>query len=131
MGLFYYLTKTEFYVRIYQLFLCIFGGIKMFLSFGHRLRGLGNVHVGFRMKGSTGCLLVGIYGFMNFFIYLLWYTLLACFWLVYGVCYLYYLLFKGIVLLCKKLKQNKQMPKNTQNHTTPSQPQSETNDHEE
>ena len=80
----------------------------MFVSFGRRLRGLSGMRVGFRMKGSTGCLLVGIYGFMNFFIYLLWYTMLGVFWLIYGLCYLCYLLIKGIVKLCKKKSQETQ-----------------------
>ena len=79
----------------------------MFISFGHKLRGLGNVRVGFRMKGSTGCLLLGVYGCINAFIYLFWYTMLGTFWLMYGVGYLcFYLPIRCAVKLCKKRKQS-------------------------
>ena len=98
----------------------------MFVSFGRRLRGLSGMRVGFRMKGSTGCLLVGIYGFMNFFIYLLWYTMLGVFWLIYGLCYLCYLLIKGLVKLCKKKSQEKKIAEAASKYTAPSQPGNET-----
>ena len=75
----------------------------MFVSFGHKLRGLSSMRVGIRMKGSTGCFFVCFYACINALIYLCWYALLACFWLMYGVCYLFfYLPIKGIVKLIKK-----------------------------
>lgn len=93
----------------------------MFLSFGHKLRGLGNVRVGFRMKGSTGCFLVCLYGFINLLIYLMWYTMLGTFWLLYGMCYLFfYLPIKWIIKYNKKNNNPKSSP--TFNSSRPSNP---------
>ena len=84
----------------------LFGGVIMFVSFGHRLRGLGNMRVGFRMKGSTGCFFACLYACMNALIYLCWYAMLAVFWLMYGTCYVsFYLPIKGIIKLYKKTKR--------------------------
>lgn len=75
----------------------------MFVSFGHRLRGLSGMRVGFRMRGSEGCFYACLFGCINALILLLWYCMLGTFWLLYGMCYLFfYLPIKGIVKLCKK-----------------------------
>ena len=88
----------------------------MFVSFGRKLRGLGSMRVGFRMKGSEGCLFLGVYGCINACIYLMWYCMLAMFWLVYGICYLcFYLPIKGIIKLCK----NKNVSKYTHSNYNP------------
>lgn len=82
----------------------------MFISIGRRLRGLGGVRVGIRMSGSKGCFYVGLFLCINAFIYLFWYTMLATFWLMYGMCYLFfYLPIKGIIKLCKKKKMEKEI----------------------
>lgn len=75
----------------------------MFVSFGHRLRGLGGMRVGFRVRGTNGCFYACLFACLNAFIYLLWYSLLGTLWLMYGLCYLcFYLPIKGIIKLCKK-----------------------------
>ena len=77
----------------------------MYISFGRRLRGFGNMRVGFRMSTSQGCLFACIYGCINAMIYLFWYMILACFWMVYGIGYVfYYLPIKAIINLCKDKK---------------------------
>lgn len=82
----------------------------MFVSFGHRLRGLSGMRVGFHMKGSTGCFFICLYGCINALIYLMWYCMLACFWLMYGMCYVcFYLPIKAIVKLCKKKNREKKI----------------------
>lgn len=82
----------------------------MFISFGQKLRGLGNVRVGFRLNSSKGCFYACLFGCMNAFIYLFWYLMLGVFWLMYGMCYLFfYLPIKGIVKLCKKEQQKKKI----------------------
>lgn len=89
----------------------------MFVSFGQRLRGLGGMRVGFRMKGSTGCFFICLYGCINALIYLVWYGMLATFWLLYGMCYLcFYLPIKGIVKLCKKEQQKKKIAEAAQKY---------------
>lgn len=77
----------------------------MFVSFGHRLRGLGNMRLGFRMKGSNGCFYACLFGCINATLYILWFSLLAVLWLIYGMCYGVYWLVKGIVKLCKNKKR--------------------------
>lgn len=90
----------------------------MFVSFGRRLRGLGGMHVGFRLKGSEGCFYACLFAFMNFFIYLLWYCLIGVFWMMYGMCYLFfYLPIKGIIKLCKKEKQKRKIAEASQKYT--------------
>lgn len=77
----------------------------MFVSFGYKLRGLGNVRVGLRRKGPDGCFFVFLYMMINAFIYLGWYLMLGSFWLMYGLCYLcFYLPLKGLMKLYKKKK---------------------------
>ena len=91
----------------------------MYISFGHKLRGLGNVRIGYRMKGSSGCLFLGVYGFLQ----MVWYIFLGTMWFLYGVGYVcYYLPVKGIVKLCK----NKKMASTAQEHSRASQPEQET-----
>lgn len=71
----------------------------MFISIGHKLRGLGNMRMSFRMKKSTGCLFLAIYAFLD----LMWFVMLGTLWLLYGMCYLFfYLPIKGIIKLCKQ-----------------------------
>lgn len=95
----------------------------MFVSIGHKLRGLGNVRVGFRMKGSTGCFFLCLYWCINALIYLMWYSLLATFWLMYGVCYLFfYLPIKGIIKLCKKKQVGKKIADAARKYTQAPQP---------
>ena len=90
----------------------------MFVSFGHRLRGLSGMRVGFRMKGSTGCLMVCMYACINAFIYLFWYSMIAVFWMMYGMCYLFfYLPVKGIIKLYKNEKQKKKIAEAAQKYT--------------
>lgn len=73
----------------------------MFISFGQKLKGLGNVRVGGRLKGSDALLVVFLYWMINF----CWYMVLGSLWAIYGTCYLcFYLPYKGIVKLCKKLE---------------------------
>lgn len=77
----------------------------MFISFGRRLRGLGRVHFGFRIKGSAAWITVILYGLL----YLCWYVMLGTLWLMYGICYLFfYLPVKCIIKLCKKKKLEKE-----------------------
>jgi hypothetical protein len=110
----------------------LLGGSKMFFSFGHRLRSLSGMRVGFRVSGTNGCFYAGLFMCMNALIYLLWYCLLATFWLMYGVCYLFfYLPIKAIVKLCKKNNLENKMSDAALKYTAPSQPQNETQNDEE
>ena len=62
--------------------------------------------IGFRMKGATGIIMLCIYGMMN----LMWYMILGCCWLIYGMCYLmFFLPIRAIYRACKK---NSSTPKN-------------------
>lgn len=73
----------------------------MFISIGHKLRGLGRVRIGtgFRMKGSAAWIVLILYGLLN----MCWYVMLGTLWLMYGVCYLFfYLPIKGVIKLCKQ-----------------------------
>lgn len=100
----------------------------MYISFGRKLRGLGNVRIGFRMKGSQGCLFLGAYWCINAFIYLFWYTLLGTFWLMYGLGYLcYYLPVKAIIKYYKKKKQEAEIAEAARKYDTPSQPENDAN----
>ena len=55
--------------------------------------------IGYRMNGTTGLIMVCVYGIMN----LLWYMLLACFWILYGIVWLFFVLpIKGFIKLYKK-----------------------------
>ena len=61
--------------------------------------------IGYSMKGTTGLIMLCVYGMMN----LMWYMILACFWMMYGIIWLFFVLpIKGIVKLCK----NKKTPSN-------------------
>ena len=92
----------------------------MFVSFGQRLRGLGNMRIGFRAKGSTGCLLVCFYYCINAMLYVTWYTLLATLWLGYGMCYFcFYLPIKWVINMVKKKNEE------TTSYTTDSKPSEE------
>ena len=78
----------------------------MFISFSQKLKGLGNVRVGYRLRGKSAFIYLCIYWLLN----LCWYMLLGTLWLMYGVCYVcLYLPFKGISLLCKKLELKKKI----------------------
>ena len=77
----------------------------MYISFGRRLKSLGRIRFGFRMKGSTAWIFAIFYGMF----YLCWYMILACLWLMYGMCYLFfYLPIKLIIKCCKAHKASKE-----------------------
>jgi hypothetical protein len=83
-----------------------FGGIKMFISVGQKLRGLSRVRFGFRLKGSAAWIMLILYGLF----YMCWYLMLGTLWLLYGMCYLFfYLPIKGIVKLCKNNAKKKKI----------------------
>ena len=95
----------------------------MFISFGHKLRGLGRVRFGFRMKGSTAWIMAILYGQL----YMCWYLMLGTLWLIYGICYLFlYLPIKGIVKLCKNYTKKKKVAEAVRKYTSTSQPEQET-----
>lgn len=74
----------------------------MYISFGQKLRGLGRVRFGFRMKGSAAWIMAILYGL----VYMCWYLMLGTLWLLYGMGYLFfYLPIKGIVKLSKQNKK--------------------------
>lgn len=74
----------------------------MFISFGHRLRGLSGVRIGYRARGSTAWIMLIVYGLLN----MCWYAVLGTLWLMYGMCYLsFYLPIKGIIKLCNRKKK--------------------------
>lgn len=78
----------------------------MYISIGRRLRGLGNVRIGHRLKGSGAFVFICIYWLLNFY----WFLLLGTLWLMYGMGYvLFYLPIKGIVKLVKEIKKQKQI----------------------
>ncbi|MBP3308146.1 MAG: hypothetical protein J6L90_01775 [Clostridia bacterium] len=59
--------------------------------------------IGYSMHGATGIVMLCIYGLMN----LMWYMLLGCCWITYGVIWLCFVLpIKGIIKLCKSKKYN-------------------------
>ena len=84
----------------------------MFISIGQKLRGLGNVRVGFRLKGSTAWFMIIFYAIWM----LMWYLLIGTLWCIYGFSYVFfYLPIKGIMKLYKSKK--------TSNNSFTSQPQ--------
>ena len=92
----------------------------MFISFSQKLKSLGNVRVGYRLKGSKAIIFICVYWFMNF----CWYLLLGGLWCIYGMCYLFfYLPFKGIVTLIKyiseEVKKQKQINEASKKYERP------------
>lgn len=94
----------------------------MYISIGRKLKGLGNVRVCHRLKGSNAFVFLCIYWLLNFY----WFLLLGMLWLMYGVGYvLFYLPIKGIIKLVKKVKKQKQISnaakkyENTNNKNSP------------
>lgn len=76
----------------------------MFLSIKSTLLRMGRFRIGagIRLKGWTA--VFAIFGIGMF--YLIWWSLLAAFWCLYGVCYLcFYLPFKGIRAACRRKKK--------------------------
>lgn len=72
----------------------------MFVSIGHKLRGLGKIRfgVGVRMKGATAWIMLLLYGMLN----LMWYIMLGTLWLIYGIIYVcFYLPIKVIIKYSK------------------------------
>ena len=69
------------------------------------------------MHGTTGIVMLCIYGLMN----LMWYMILGCCWITYGVIWLCFVLpINGIIKLCKNRKYNTQnafKQENTQTDT--------------
>jgi hypothetical protein len=81
----------------------LFGGNNMFISFGHTLRSLGKIRLGFgfRMRGWTAAIMIFIYAML----YMCWYMVLGMLWLLYGMGYLFfYLPINGII----KYKKNRE-----------------------
>ena len=73
--------------------------------------------IGYSMHGTTGIVMLCIYGLMN----LMWYMILGCCWITYGVIWLCFVLpINGIIKLCKNRKYNTQnafKQENTQTDT--------------
>lgn len=81
----------------------------MFLSFSKTLKKMSGFRIGahFRLKGWS----LLVFGIFILMFYLVYWSILAALWMIYGVCYLYYLIFKGIVSLFKP--KSKAAPANT------------------
>lgn len=59
--------------------------------------------IGYSMHGAAGIVMLCIYGLMN----LMWYMILGCCWLIYGMIWLCFVLpIKGIIKLCKSKKHS-------------------------
>lgn len=70
-----------------------------YVSWGRKLKGLGNVRIGHSLRGKSAWYFLIVFGFLQ----LLWYFMLGSLWLMYGVGYVFfYLPIKGIIKLCKK-----------------------------
>ena len=73
----------------------------MYVSFGHKLKSLGGVRIGYNYRGKKAWYFLLVFGFLQ----LLWYFMLGSLWLMYGMGYvLFYLPAKGISNLRKKKK---------------------------
>ena len=81
----------------------------MFLSFSKTLKKMSGFRVGahFRLKGWS----LLVFGIFILMFYMVYWSFLAALWMIYGVCYLYYLIFKGIASLFKR--KNKTAPNGT------------------
>ena len=63
--------------------------------------------IGYSTHGATGIIMLCFYGIFN----LIWYTMLGCLWMIYGVIWLFFVLpIKGIT----KLIKNKSTENNNQ-----------------
>lgn len=75
----------------------------MFIGFSTRLKRMGGFRLGIgkRVHGWTAIFILMFVGIF----YLMWWSLLGCMWLIYGVCWLFfYLPIKLIVNAVKKRK---------------------------
>ncbi|MBQ2273320.1 MAG: hypothetical protein II337_07670 [Clostridia bacterium] len=62
--------------------------------------------IGYSMHGATGFFVLCIYAMLN----LMWYSILACLWMTYGVIWLFFVLpIKIIVKICKRKKAPKKV----------------------
>lgn len=78
----------------------------MFVSFGSRLRSLSGVRFGFRLHGWSAAFMLLVYGSF----YLLWFSMLAMAWMVYGSCWLVWqfcvwVIYKPCVALIRWIKK--------------------------
>lgn len=82
----------------------------MFVSFTNTLKKMSGFRLGFgiRVNKKNWWYWLLLMCFVGMF-YLMWYTMIAVGWCLYYLCYalykIYYLLFKGIAVGCKKLYQ--------------------------
>ena len=67
------------------------------VGFSTRLRRMGRVHIGFRMS-KCSMLFLGV--FVSLW-YAMYYMFVGVGWMIYGICLLYYWMFRGIYVLCK------------------------------
>lgn len=88
----------------------------MYISIGRKLKGLGNVRVCHRLKGSNAFVFLCIYWLLNFY----WFLLLGTLWLMYGIGYvLFYLPINGIIKLVKEIKKQKKISDASKKYTRP------------
>lgn len=88
----------------------------MYISFGRKLKGLGNVRVGHRLKGSSAWYFLFIY----YSLQLCWYMLLGTLWLVYGFGYLFfYLPIKGVIKLVQNINQKRKIEEAAKRYERP------------
>lgn len=88
----------------------------MYITIGRKLKGLGNVRICHRLKGSSAFVYLCIYWILNFY----WFLLLGTLWLMYGMGYvLFYLPIKGIVKLVKGIKKQKQIDEAAKKYERP------------
>lgn len=73
----------------------------MFIGFSKRLKAMAGfrICVGIRLNKWVALFVIPFIGIF----YLMWYSLILCGWMIYGICYIYYWLFKLIASGFKKL----------------------------
>ena len=82
----------------------------MYVGFSKKLKRLSGIRIGagVRIKGFMGLFVLCGIGIAN----LIWYSILACMWMIYGMFWLMYqlcvwVLYKPIALLVKKIRSKK------------------------
>ena len=67
--------------------------------------------LGYSTRGTTGFIMLCIYGIMN----LMWYMVLGCLWITYGFIWLLFILPAKLIIKIGKNKKNSNQQQNQQN----------------
>lgn len=89
----------------------------MFLSFSKTLKKMSGFRIGahFRLKGWS----LLVFGIFILMFYLVYWSILAALWMIYGVCYLYYLIFQRHCISVQAKEQSRTSQHRARTHQEP------------